>query len=93
MGHSAASALDADGFSFLFAQGGEARCLEVAAIENVEGVEGDEALAVWMRDVDAGLLDTADIEGFGVDELHDEDAEEILVAEVFGDEDFGQAAE
>ncbi len=77
----------------MFAEGGQAGCFEVAAVEHVEGVEGDEALAVWMRDVDAGFFDAADVEGFGIDELNDEDAEEILVAEVFGDEDFGQAAE
>ena len=78
-------ALDADGFGFLFAEGGQARGFEVAAVEHVEGVEGDEALAIWMRDVNAGLLDTAYVEGFGVDELDDEDAEEVFVTEVFGD--------
>ena len=37
--------------------------------------------AVGVGDVDAGLLDGAQVEGLGVDELHDEDAEEVGVAE------------
>ena len=52
---------------------------EVIAIEHVVGVERDEALAVGVGDVDAGLLDGAEVEGLGVDELDDEDAEEIFV--------------
>ena len=34
-----------------------------------------------MDDVDAGFLDAADIEGVGVDELHDDDAENVFVGE------------
>jgi hypothetical protein len=57
------------------------------------GVEGDEAFAVGVGDVDAGFLDGAEVEAVGVDELDDEDAEEVLVAELFGGEDLGEAAE
>ena len=77
----------------MFAEGFEAGLFEGVAIEHVVGVEGDEALAVGVGDVDAGFLDGAEVEGLGVDELDDEDAEEIVVAEVFGGEDLGEAAE
>ena len=46
-----------------------------------------------MSDVDAALLHTAHVEGLGIDELHYQHAKEILVTEVFRDEDLGQAAE
>src|SRR5258707_1073628 len=71
----------------------EAGFFESVAVEHVVGVEGDEALAVRVGDVDAGLFDAAEVEGLGVDELDDEDAEEVVVAEVFGGEDLGEAAE
>jgi hypothetical protein len=66
--------------------------LEVVAIEEVVGVEGNETLRVGVRDVDAGLLDRAEIEALRVDELHDEDAEEVGVAEV-GRGDLRETAE
>ena len=53
---------------------------QMVAVEEVVGVEGDEA-AVGMDDVDAGFLDAADVEGVGVDELHDDDAEDVFVGE------------
>jgi hypothetical protein len=77
----------------LIAQRHKARLLEVVAIEHVVGVEGNEAFAIGVGDVDAGLLDGAKIEGLGVDELDDEDTEEILVAEVFGCQNLRQAAQ
>ncbi len=77
----------------LFAEGFEAGLFEGVAVEHVVGVEGDEALGVGVGDVDAGFLDGAEIEGLGVDELDDEDAEEIVVAEALGGEDLGEAAE
>ncbi len=76
----------------VLAQRGEARLLQVVAVEEVVGVEGDEA-AVGMDDVDAGFLDAADVEGVGVDELHDDDAENVFVGDVVGDENFGKATE
>ena len=32
-----------------------------------------------MDDVDAGFFDAADVEGVGVDELHDDDVENVFV--------------
>jgi hypothetical protein len=43
--------------------------------------------------VDADLLDRAEIEGLGIDELDDEDAEQIIVSEVLGRENLREAAE
>ena len=77
----------------LFAEGFEAGLFEGVAVEHVVGVEGDEALGVGVGDVDAGFFDGAEVEGLGVDELDDEDAEEVVVAEGFGGEDLGEAAE
>ena len=77
----------------LVAEGFEAGFFEGVAVEHVVGVEGDETLAVGVGDVDAGFFDAAEIEGLGVDELDDEDAEEIVVAEIFGGEDLREAAE
>ena len=34
-----------------------------------------------MDDVDAGFFDAADVEGVGVDELHDDYAEDVFVGE------------
>ena len=45
---------------------------QVIAVEEVVGVEGDEA-AAGVDDVDAGFFDAADVEGVGVDELHASD--------------------
>ena len=65
------------------AQRSEAGLFQMVAVEEVVGVEGDEA-AVGMDDVDAGFLDAADVEGVGVDELHDDDAEDVVVGERHG---------
>jgi hypothetical protein len=43
--------------------------------------------------VDAGFLDAADVHVVGVEEFHDDDAEEILIGDGFGDVDEGEAAE
>ena len=67
------------------AERGQARCFQVVAVEEVVGVEGDQA-AVGVDYVDAGFLDAADIEGVGVDELHDDDAEDIFVGQGGGGE-------
>jgi hypothetical protein len=67
----------------------EAGLLEGVAVKHVVGIKRDKTLAVGMSDVNAGFLDTSEIEGLGVDELDDEDAEEVFVAEVFGGEDGG----
>src|SRR5579863_1758841 len=42
-----------------------------------------------MDDVDAGFLDAADVEGVGVDELHDDDAENVFVGERLRGGDLG----
>lgn len=39
--------------------------------------------------MDAGFLDRAEIEGLGVDELDDEDAEQIVISEVLRRENLG----
>ena len=51
---------------------------QFVAVEEVVSVEGDET-AVGVNDVDAGFLDAADIEGVGLDELHNDDAEDVFV--------------
>jgi Glu-tRNA(Gln) amidotransferase subunit E-like FAD-binding protein len=66
---------------------------ESVAIKHVVRVEGDESLSVGVGDVDAGLLDGAQVECLGVDELDDENAKEIVVAEVLRSEYLGEAAE
>jgi len=65
----------------LMAQRSEACLLEVVAVEHVVGVEGNQTLTVRVRDVDAGFFDGAQVEGLGIDELHNEDAKEIFVIE------------
>src|ERR1700691_2659291 len=55
----------------------------MVAVEEVVGVEGDEA-AVGVDDVDTGFLYAADVEGVGVDELHDDDAEDVFVRQGHG---------
>src|ERR1700743_3174772 len=75
------------------AKRGKTSLFEIVTVEHVVGVEGDEALAVWVSDVDTGLFDATEVEGLGVNELDDKDAEEVVVAEVFGDEDLREAAE
>ena len=75
------------------AQACEPRVLQFAPVKHVERIEGDEALAVRMSDVDAALLHAPYIEGFSIDELHNQHAKQILVAEVFWNEDPGQTAE
>jgi hypothetical protein len=60
-----------DGGEDVFAEGLEAGLFEVVAVEEVVGVEGDEAFGVGVGDVDAGLFDGAEVEGLGVDELDD----------------------
>jgi hypothetical protein len=55
--------------------------LEVVAVEQVERVERDHALAVGMRDVHARLAHAAQVEVVAIEELHDHDAEHVLVAQ------------
>ena len=73
-------------------EGSQAGLFEVVAVEEVIGVEGDEA-AIGMGDVDTGFFDRADIEGMGVEELDDEDAKNIFVAEIGGSGDARKTAE
>ena len=65
---------------------------QVVAVEEVVGVEGDQP-TIRVDDVDAGFLDAAHVEGMGIDELHNDDAENIFVRDVLGGQDFGEAAE
>lgn len=66
---------------------------ESVTIEHVVCVKRDEAFTVRVGNVDAGLFDRAKIEGLGVDELDDEDAEEIVVSEVLRRENLWKATE
>ena len=65
---------------------------EVVAVEEVVGVEGDEA-SVWVNDVDTSFLDTADIKSMSVEKLHNDDAEDVFVSDVICNEHFGKAAQ
>jgi hypothetical protein len=78
---------------YLIAKWAKASVFEVIAIEHVVCVERDEAFTVWMGNVDTGLLNRAEIEGLSVDELNDENAEEIVVSEVFRRENLRKTAE
>ena len=67
----------------------------IVAVKHVEGVEGDDA-AVGVGDVDAGFFDGADVEIVGVEELHDDDAEDLVIGRRGGSQrsaDPGDAAE
>ncbi len=74
------------------ANGGQPGALEIVAVKQIVGVEGNQA-AVGMDDVDAGFLDRADVEGVGVQKLHDQHAKNIFVGQVAGSGDFRQAAQ
>src|SRR5947209_18728138 len=63
------------------AQRRQPRRLELIAVEQVERVERDQP-PVRMCDVDARLLDRAEIERLRVDELHDQQAEDVRVTDV-----------
>jgi hypothetical protein len=75
------------------AKRGKTSLFETVAVEHVVGVERDEALTVGMGDVDASLLDAPQVEALSVDELHDEDAEEVVITEVFRDENLRETAQ
>src|SRR5260370_12486821 len=74
------------------AKGSEARGLEGIAVKEIVGVEGNQA-AIGVDDVDAGLFHGAHVESVRVEELHDEDAKDIFVAETRGSGNARQAAE
>src|SRR5216684_7602702 len=74
------------------AKRGEARSLEGIAVEEVVGVEGNQA-AIGVHDVDAGFFHGAHVEGVSVEELHDQQAENIFVTEARGSGNARQAAE
>src|SRR5712691_12414106 len=74
------------------AKGREARGLEGIAVEEVVGVEGNQA-AIGVHDVDAGFFHGAHVEGVRVEELHDEHAKDIFVAKARGSGNARQAAE
>src|SRR5687767_5456245 len=61
------------------------------AVEEIVGVEGDD-LALRRDEVDAGALHRGDAEIEAVEELHDHDAEDLVVAEVGRHFDLRQAA-
>ena len=50
----------------------------VIPVEHVVGIERDHP-SVGMHDVDAGFLDGADIEVMGIQELHDNDPEDVVI--------------
>ena len=60
---------------------------QVVAVKEIVGVEGNEA-AVGVNDVDASFLNAADIERVGIDELHNDYAEDVFVGDAIRHEDF-----
>lgn len=66
--------------------------LEVIAVEQVVGVERDEA-AIGVDDVDAGFFDGADVEGVSIEKMDDEHTENIFVAEIGGSGNAREATE
>src|SRR5882724_8863344 len=76
----------------LFAQWCKACLFELIAVEHIVGIEGYQAFRIGMCDVNAGLLDGAQVEALRIDELHDQDAEEVLISERCGCDDLRQAA-
>src|SRR5260370_12604608 len=74
------------------AEGREARGLKGIAVEEIVSVERNQA-AIGVDDVDAGLFHGAHVESVRVEELHDEDAKDIFVAETRGSGNARQAAE
>src|SRR5258708_31347474 len=70
----------------------EPRVLQVIPVEQIVGVEGNQA-SIGMHDVNAGFLDGAHVEGVGVQKLHDQHAEDIFVGQTAGSHDFRQAAQ
>jgi hypothetical protein len=70
----------------------QSRLLKTIAVEEIVSVERNEA-PIWMNDVHASFLYTAHVEGVGIDELHDDDAEHIFVTDMFRHKYFGQAAQ
>ena len=50
-------------------------------------------MCIGMGDVNASLLDAPQVEGLSVDELHDEDAKEVVISEVFRDENLRETAQ
>src|SRR5579862_2978346 len=63
----------------------------IPSVKEVHGFEGNEAEIV-AHDVDAGALNSPDVEIPGVDEAHDNHTEKVLVAEV-GGHNAGKAAQ
>src|ERR1700694_3346047 len=66
--------------------------VQAVAVEKIVGVEGDD-LAFARDEVNAGALHRGDAEIVAVEELHDDDAEDFVVAEIARHFDLRQAAE
>src|SRR5438105_3329249 len=61
-------------------------------IKHIERIKWNDP-PIGMNDMHAALFDAADVQIVGVHEFHDDDAEDVLVADLVGDIDQGQAAE
>ncbi len=61
-------------------------------VKQVERIERNDP-AIGMDDVDAGFLHAADIEIMGVEKLHDDDAENVVVGDMPRHSNLRQAAE
>ena len=57
---------------------------EIVAIKEIVGIERNQPAIVWMDDVHTRFLHRTHIECVRIDELHDEDAEDVFVAETVG---------
>src|SRR5580693_6603087 len=66
--------------------------VESVPVEQIVGIERDD-LAVGRHEVDAGALDRGNAEIEAVEELNDHDAEDLVVTEIVGNLDLGQATE
>jgi hypothetical protein len=71
---------------YLIAKWAKAGLFEGVTIEHVVCVEWDEAFTVRVGNVNAGLLDRAEIEGLGVNELDDKKDEERMATLTSPDE-------
>src|SRR5438046_7478819 len=73
-------------------KGLQSRLFEIVAIKEVVSIKRDQPLCIGMDDVHTALLYRAHIEGVGIDELHNEHAEDILITQLHRSADGGHAA-
>src|SRR5437762_2684665 len=66
--------------------------LQFISIKKIVGIERNQP-PIGMHNVDAGFLHTSHVERVGVNELHDDHAENVLVRDAVRDKDFGQTAQ